>query len=300
MKTHTKALIWICIALASVSLVWLGYNSYMYLEVTKLFARPKIYMNLMSIGLLMFFFSHMVIILATILNLKNSRGIQNAAIILIVLGVISIIFLLFHFVALDQLEEDFQYNDPYGPMLKFAWITQLIPFAFFLYSMVYFITLWRTGDNNISTKSVSREQIFVAMNITGIVCSIVGILLVWFYSHAYQVVRLTIVYKIIPYFFVLVPYVLALAGWGTRYFKDRRSGWYDEKQNSNINKSGMVALLVSLALTISLAIFYFHKIPEVFDKIDITGVIVVLLLPFYLFVVLFLFSVSALYNFKYN
>jgi len=112
METHTKPLIWICIVLAFVNLVWLGYNSSIYLEVTKLFARPKIYVNLMSIGLLIFFLSHLVLILATILSLKNSQGMLNAAIILIVLGVISIIFLLIHLIALDQLKEDFHYKDP--------------------------------------------------------------------------------------------------------------------------------------------------------------------------------------------
>jgi len=286
--------------LAFVSLVWLVYNSSMYLEIPKLFVRPKIYVNLMSIGLLIFFISHLVIILSTILSLKKSPGMSLAGIILIVLGVISLIFLLFHFVALDQLEEDFHYKDPYSSMLKLAWTTQLVLFSFFLYSFIYFIVLCKIGDKYITTKSVSWEQLFVAMNITGIVCSIVGILLVLLFSQTYHIVQLHIIYKIIPYCFVLLPYLLSLAGWGIRYYKDRRSGWYDEKLNSDINRSGMVALLASLGLTIGLVIFYFHKIPEVFGKIDIAGVITVFLLPFYCFVVLFVFSVTALYNFKNN
>ena len=300
MNTQTKTLIWICIVLAFVSLVWLGYNSSMYLGVTKLFARPNIYVNLMSIGGLFFFINHLIIILVTILNLKNSQGMLNAAIILIVLGVISFIFLLFYFLALDQLEEDFHYKDPYSSTLKLAWISQLVLSSFFLYSLIYFFKLNKTGNNYISTKSVSREQIFVTMNITGIVCSIIGILMVLFYSQGYKVVQVGIIYKIIPYCFALLPYLLALSGWGIRYFRDKRSGWYDEKQNANINRSGMVALLASLALTIGLSIFYFHKIPIIFGEIDIAGVIIVLLLPFYLFVVLFVFSITTLYNFKNN
>lgn len=221
-------------------------------------------------------------------------------IILIVFGVISLIFLLLHFVALDQLEEDFQYGDPYKSNAKLAWMTGLILMIFFLYSLIYFIKLRNTVGQNISTKSVSREQIYVAMNITGIVCSVVGIFIVFFYTKMYYGVQIPLIYKIIPYGIVLSPYLPALGVWGIRRFKDRRSGWNDEKQNSDINRSGMVALLVSLTLTIGLAIFYFHKLPVVFKHIDIAGVILVLLLPFYLFVVLFVFSVSALYNFKNN
>lgn len=300
MKTHAKTLILICMVLAFVSLVWLGYNSSMYLEITKLFVRPKIYVNLMSVGMLFFFISHLTIILSTFISLKISPGMSLAGIILIFLGVISLIFLLFHFVALDQLEEDFQYGDPYSNSLKFAWTTQMVLFSFFIYSFIFFIVLAKIKDKYLTTKSISREQIFVAMNIIGIVCGVVGIFLVLLFSQAYNVVRLSIVYKIVPYCFVLLPYLISLAGWGIRYFRDKRSGWYDEKQNSNINRSGMVALLVSLGLTLGLAIFYFHKIPDVFGKIDISGVITVLLLPFYCFVVLFVFSVTALYNFKNN
>jgi len=299
MKTHTRTHIWICIVFAFVSLVWLGYNSSMYLEITKLFARPKIYVNLMTFGLLFFFISQLLIILSTIFSLKKSPSLSLTGIILIILGVISIIFLLFHFVAFDQLEEEFIYNHPYN-MLKLAWITQLVLFTFFLYSFIYFILLYKSGDEYVTSKSISMEQIFVAVNITGIVCGVVGILLVLLFSKVYNGVQLSIVFKIIPYFFVLLPYLLSLAGLGIRHFRDKRSGWYDEKQNSNINRSGLFALLVSLGLTIGLAIFYFHKIPIVFGKIDIAGVITVLLLPFYCFVVLFIFSVTALYNYKNN
>ena len=212
MKTHAKTLIRICKVLAFVSLVWLGYNSSMYLEITKLFVRPKIYVNLMSIGLVIFFISNLVIILSTILSLKKLPGISLAGIILIVLGVISLIFLLFHFVALDQLEEDFQYGDPYNNSLKLAWTTQLVLFSFFLFSFIYFIILDKGIDKYITTKSVSREQIFVAMNIIGIVCGVVGILLVLLFSQVYNGVQLSIAYKFIPYCFVLLPYLLSLAG----------------------------------------------------------------------------------------
>jgi hypothetical protein len=223
-----------------------------------------------------------------------------AGIILLVLGVISFIFLFFHFVSLNEIWDDYKSGYSFKSMLKLTWHSQIIMICFFLFSLFYFITLSRAGEKYTSTKSVSREQIFIAINIIGIVCSILGVLLVLFYSQAYHVVRLSIGFKIIPYCLVLLPYLLALAGWGIRYFRDRRSGWYDEKQNSNINRSGMVAMLASLALTIGLAIFYFHKTPVVLSQIDIAGVIMVLLLPFYLFVVLFVFSVTALYNFKNN
>ena len=163
----------------------------------------------MSIGILFFFLSHLTIILSTFISLKISPGMSLAGIILIFLGVISLIFLLFHFVALDQLEEDFQYGDPYSNSLKFAWTTQMVLFSFFIYSFIFFIVLAKSKDKYLTTKSISREQIFVAMNIIGIVCGVVGIFLVLLFSQAYNVVRLSIVYKIVPYCFVLLPYLIS-------------------------------------------------------------------------------------------
>jgi len=68
--------------LAFVSFFWLGYNSSMYLEITKLFVRPKNYINLLSIGLLIFFISHLVIIMLTFLSLKKLPGMSLAGIII--------------------------------------------------------------------------------------------------------------------------------------------------------------------------------------------------------------------------
>lgn len=299
MKKHVMILTRICVAMAIVSIVWLGFNSSMYHKIPEIFTGPKIYLALMPLGLIFFFISQLLIILSTILSLKQSPGLSLAGIILITLGVISIIFLLFHFVALDQLEEDFRYKDPYGPMLKLAWLTELVLFSFFLYSLVYFIVLSMDKDSQTS-KSASWEQIFVAVNITGIVCGIAGILLVLLFTQTYYGMQIPVIFKTIPYFFVLSPYVLALCVWGFRYYKDRRSGWYDEKLNSNINRSGMIALLASLGLTIGLVILNFNEIPALFHRVDITGVITVFLLPFYCFIVLLLFSSTVLYNFRNN
>jgi hypothetical protein len=307
MEKHTKTLIWICIVLAFVSLAWLGFNSFLYLDIPNTLVRQDKYAMLVVIGLMVFFFSHLIIILSTILSLKNSQRMSIAGIILLILGAISFIFLLFHWVSLHEIGDDFTRGYSFSSILKLTWLSQLILISFFLYSLIYFITLARIGDNNASTKSVSREQIFVALNIIGIVCSIVGILMVLFYFQMFHYIQTAINitkhlrrYDIIPYGFILLPYLLVLAGWGIRYFKDKRSGWHDEKQISDINRSGMVALLVSLPLIIGLTVFCFLKTPAVFKQIYIAGTITVLWLPFYLFVVLFVFSITALYNFKNN
>src|ERR1035437_9503247 len=74
--------------------------------------------------------------------------------------------------------------------------------------------------------------------ITGIVCSIVGILLVLFFSQVYNGVQLSIVYKIIPYCFVLLPYLLSLAGCGIIFFLEKRRGPHNYNLIPNTTRSG--------------------------------------------------------------
>jgi hypothetical protein len=305
MKKHAKASVWICIVLSFVNLAWLGYNSYLIRDIPDLFIRPAIYATIMMIGLLFFFFSHLILMLSVMLHLKSSQAMTVAGIILLVLGVISFVFLLFHFVSLHEIADDFSNGYSFGQMLKLTWHSQVVLLSFFLYSLIYFTVHARLGNRYTSTASVSREQIYVALNIIGIVCGLVGILIVLFYFKMFRYVHSEIRilrhlrrYDIVPYGFVLLPYLIALAGWGIRCLKDRRSGWYDEKQNSDINRAGMTALLVSIPLIIGLTLFCFLKTPAIFNQIYIAGTLTVLWLPFYLFVILFVFSASALYHFK--
>jgi hypothetical protein len=306
MKEHSKTLIWICIVLAFISLAWLGYNSFMYRDIPNILVKQNIYTKFIGYGLLLFFFSHLIIILCAILSSKYSQFMSVAGNVLLVLGAISFTFLLLHFVSLHEIEDDFTNGYSFKSMLKLTWQSQIIMICFFLFSLIYFIVLARKGDKIDSTKSISREQIFVTLNVIGIVCSIVGILMVIIYfKFQYFQTDINIQhylrrYDIVPYGFIILPYLLVLAGWGIRYFNDRRSGWYDEKQNSNINRSGMVALMVSLPLLIFLTIFCFLKTSASSGQIYISGTITVLWLPFYLFMVLFVFSATALYKFKNN
>jgi hypothetical protein len=269
--------------------------------------REDIYTKLAGYGLLVFFLSHPIIFMAAILTSNKSERMSVAGNILLVMGVISFFSLLLHFVALHEIGDDYTYGYSFSSMLKLTWHSQIILSAFFFFALFYFIILDRNRDKNTSSKSISREQIFITLNVLGIVCGLVGILIVLSYFKLFQYNSSDISlkhhlrrYDITPFGFVILPYLLVLTGWCIKYFKDRRSGWNDEKQKSNINRSGMVALLVSLPLLICLTIFSFLKAPLLFGPIYISGTITVLWLPFYLFLVLLVFSVTALYNFKYN
>ena len=99
-------------------------------------------------------------------------------------------------------------------------------------------------------------------------------------------------WAVLPYtLFVILPYLVLIFGWGVYALRDKKSGWYDEKQRSDIYKSGAFTLLISIPLMLILFLLNFEKID---------GSIAILWLPFYLFVVVLVFSLTALYNYKTN
>ena len=306
MKKNSKTLIWLSIVLSLVCLVWLCVNSFLYRDIPHILVRQNIYTKLIGYGLLVILFSHFATILAVTLSSKKSRRMAIAGNILSVLGVVSFISLLLHLLALHGIMDNFTSGYSLRSILKLVWYSQSALFIFFTYSFLYFIILACKGENCAPARSISREQIFVALNIIGIVCSILGILTVLVYFRFQCRPANTDLHNhlhrsdVIPYGFIVLPYILVLAGWCTRYFNDRRSGWNDEKQKFDINSSGMVSLLTSLPLLICLTIFGFLEVPSISDQIYISGTITILWLPFYLFFVLFIFSVTTLYKYKNN
>ncbi len=129
------------------------------------------------------------------------------------------------------------------------------------------------------------------MNIIGIVCGITGLLIV-LADFYFRVNPQFYKWAIIPYsLFVFIPYLLMLSGWFLQAISDKRSGWYDEKQKFDIYKSSTFTLLVTIPIMFSLFLFNYNSID---------GIVSILWLPFYIFVILFIFSLSSLYNFKSN
>ncbi|HPT11560.1 MAG TPA: hypothetical protein PLP69_02965 [Bacteroidales bacterium] len=302
MKTLIKPLLWICIFLSAINLIWLVFSSVLYSDIQGTLTRPPIYLNMIYCGLLFLILNTLLILFTTIHSLKILKRFFIAGILLIILGVISFSGIIIHYACILDVEHDFA--DGYGiaPEIKTASAIQIIHLLFLLFALIYFVLILKSPENPALSKTVFREQIFVTMNITGIVCSIAGLYVVLHYfSYLNMGIKgshLLKNYDITPFIFILLPYFFITAGWVIRYIKDRLAGVIDEKQTSDINRSGMIAMLVSLPLLLIIMFKTFLGTPVVSHGIYITGTITILWVPLYLFLVILIFSSSALYSFR--
>lgn len=291
MKKFVKVSIWATIVLCIVNILWLVYNMYQYLNVSKWFDSNEIFVTLVFIGLLVLFFSHIIIFLSIVRSFNKQSSTFLSGIVLLIVGSISFIAIFFHWGALTDILKEYPAGFGINIELTAIWISLILHYSFIIYSLVYIVRTKRLLESTKPFSSLFGEKLFVSLNIIGIVCGIIGLLIVlvdfYFRSNPQS-------YKwaIIPYsLFVFMPYLLVLSGWILHAFNNRQSGWYDEKQKFDIYKSSTFTLLISMPIMFTLFLINYDGVNEIIS---------ILWLPFYLFIVLLIFSISSLYNFKSN
>ena len=289
--------------LAALCLIWLGLNSFFYSEIPEVLTGNDIKIKIILTGLVVYFFSHLIIIFATATRGQNKISVIRY--LLLGWGIVSFIFVLLHFVSLHEIADDFGSGYSYKSMLRLTWHSQIVMALFYIFTIVYFTTAAVRGGNTLQVRSISREQMFITLNSAGIASGIVGLFFIFVYLKFYENSWLPLnirhqmrSFDIFPFAFAILPYLVVLAGWSIRYFADRRSGWNDEKESSNINRSGMLTLMISMPVIVFLIIACFSTHIPSRGNVLITGSLSVLWLFFYLFFSIFVFSVTALYKFR--
>ena len=288
MKRRTKLLLWVGIIIASINTLWLGYDANQYQKVEVWFINLnayEIYVQLIYYSFLVSFVSHIIVILTILSCLKYSPNLQIIGIGLLILGCFSLIFLYGDWACLhDVLNE---YPDGFEGELNGLWIFLIIHFSFYFFSLIYVMLVQATNRIAIS-RSIRGEKLFILLNSIGIVCGLIELITVYLY---FTVRRPLYKFEIIPFIIILIPYLLVFCYWLIQSIKDKKSGWHDEKQKSDIRKSAIVTLLFSFTLMLVFFITNYGKIH---------GAASILWLPFYISAVLVVFSSMALYNYKVN
>lgn len=123
----------------------------------------------------------------------------------------------------------------------------------------------------------------------GTICGLMGLsftILNFFFPRPLWMIK---IHTMVTTFVLLIPYLLIVTYWSIVKFQEKTREWYDEKQIQDIGKSSFLTLVLSIA---TMGLLFFLN----FNNLE--GIVSVLWLPFYAFLVLFLFSFSNLYYSK--
>jgi hypothetical protein len=171
------------------------------------------------------------------------------------------------------------------------WFVLHIILAFHLFFCLIMITqlFFSLRDLKVKDKSeiaLKDEVIFLLAQWTGVICGVAGLGFV--IIPIIMVLPPHILYYIIPFYcpFIILPYGLIAFYWFLIKVKEKPSQWYDEKQWQDITKSALVTVVLSIPVMAFLYLLNYGIL---------NNPVTMLWFPFYLFLVLFVFSLSNLY-----
>ena len=293
MKSQPVRLARIGTYLTFLAISWWIYNSIQYEQIPHLFDKQDIHYQLTGYGLLFFFLSHLIILYIALRTSKNTKLMSVAGNIVLILGSVSFIALFFHWISLNEMEDDYRGGYSYSGMLKMLWTMQFTHVAFYLAAFFYFLRLSRSAQKPETQAGASNRQIFNSLHRIGILCGSSGMLSVIMLKEMTGNFNRVPWVFIVLFGFVLLPYLQTLTVWLVGYLKEQISGIRNPEITRRIHQAGLVSMIVLLPFMIGLTIKSFLNSTTI-RHIYIDPSISVFWLPFLLFLAMLVFSVTTL------
>ena len=287
----------ISLILILVSAGWLIFNYIMYELLKPLIINLEPLGNLekpadfIYIGCLAFFLCHISVFLTYIFHLQWFRKIDVFNIMFLVLGIISFLSVFSTITILFDIGKEYEagFNNTSGEWIL-LYIFLIINAAFFIMMFIFILSTFRNLKLNKEVKPVKKDDlVFRVAHFVGIVCGLLGLTWIFInliFNAKYYAMRVKF-FGMITFILLLLPYALIVSYWVLIKLGERLSDWYDEKQWKDISRAGLATLLISIVVMLIYFIITFNNLPG-----SVYGII---WLPFYLFSVLFIFSLTTLY-----
>ena len=171
-------------------------------------------------------------------------------------------------------------------------LSQALHFVFYVLMIVLLVSTGKSVGKEKEEIVLKDDSIFINAQYIGILSGASGLVLVSVFSFMYSTLYPLPLWAakagiIITSLVAVIPYVLIVFYWFIIKLKERTGEWYDEKQYQDITKASLVTLIASII--VMTAVFLIQYYVNEFDFITLTW------FPFYIFLVLLLFSSSTLY-----
>lgn len=235
-----------------------------------------------GIGLLLFLVFCLSSLFQIVKYLKNAKKISAFNLFLIVSGILSLLFIFGDVALLSDIGKQYRYG-----LAQSEWLIlyPVMAFQFMTALVLTYAHLLKLKEESQARYVARDSNIFLIVQYVGIVCGLMGLAsssLGFLFPRAWSLQVHTTMGSAI----LLVPYALVVIYWFLVKFQEKARQWYDEKQMQDIGKSAFLTLLVSVVFMTLLFVINYN---------NLGGVVSILWLPLYVFLVLFLFSSGSLY-----
>jgi len=237
-----------------------------------------------------FGFFHLSAILTLILQLNFFKRDNFLRAFLFFIGITSLMMLFGDFALLSDISKEYVFGLP--GEFNVLFFSQSLHFIFYILMIVFLASTRKLVIKGGEEIVLKDDSIFINAQYIGILSGVSGLVLVTTFSLMYLTVYSLYLWAIkagiiVISLIAIIPYILIVFYWLIIKLKERISEWYDEKQYQDITRASLVTLIASII--IMTVIFIIQYFVSAFDFINITW------FPFYIFLVLLLFSSSTLY-----
>jgi len=239
---------------------------------------------------IIFGFSHLAAMFTLILQLNFFKRDNFLRAFLFFTGIISLLMLFGDFALSSDISKEYIFGLP--GEFNILFLSQTLHFIFYIL-MIILLVLTRKSVSKKSEEIVLKDDsIFINAQYIGVLSGISGLILVTIFSllaltiyplPSWAVDAGIIMISIIA----VVPYILIVFYWFIIKLKENTTEWYDEKQYRDITRASLITLVASIIImAVFFATQYFTSAFNFLNEIWF---------PFYIFIVLLLFSASILY-----
>jgi len=286
----------ITLVLLVTSFLWLVYNLYALNQIKQKVSNIDAITIGLAFGYLVKGCLYLSLAFLFIKTFKYFVHFKLLGILTIIIGIVSAISVVFDFAALSDIGHEYL-EEGLECFWEWTWmyLGLLIHVVFYVVGFLFVVKIEsRLKSINGSKLSQIKEIYFEVVQYVGIVCGLVGTVFsvaISFYIGNTKtfsgnwIIWLILAYSVI----IIVPYMLFVFYWLLKLTRSKELAVYDEKQKNDLVLSGITTLFVSIPL---LTLFFIFNFGE-------TGFVAsTMWFPFYLFVTVLVFSVSALYRYK--
>ena len=281
------------LALLVLSVLWIFYDLYVYMEMKSNSSAIGLFDNGIGLGFVIRILLY--ISFAALLFRAFAGGLKTGAIVVfsVLTGVISAISVVFDWAALVDIYHDYPNGNECQMEWNWLFFSLAIQLAFCIAGLILVFKVMQAKRSAAAAAlPVVDETVYEITQYVGIVCGIAGLAFTvladitlneWALKN--WLIRLVLFYCLM----IILPWFTMVVYWLVRLSRKTEASLYDEKQEQDLARSGLNALLVSIPVMAVIFILNYGS------EGSATGF---LWLPYYLFSTLFVFSLSLLVRFK--
>ncbi|MBC8387743.1 MAG: hypothetical protein H8E13_06795 [Actinobacteria bacterium] len=237
-----------------------------------------------------FIFFHLSAMLTLILQLNFFKRDNFLRAFLFFTGITSLLMLFGDFALASDISKEYIFGLP--GEFNILFFSQALHFIFYILIIVLLVLTRKSVRKEGEEIVLKDDSIFINAQYIGILSGISGLILITIFSFLYLTVYPLPSWAvdagiIVISLIAVIPYILIVLYWLIIKLREGISEWYDEKQYQDITRASLVTLIASIIVMAAIFVVqYFVSAFNIMSEIWF---------PFYIFLVLLLFSASTLY-----